>query len=1029
MRRMYLFIRATCFFTLLWGVVINAYTQTFCGFDQVKSTINTRFPSIAQNIADNELQIKQIIARERKQPSFGKREMMIYTIPVVVHILHTGGETGTVYNPDTTQIIEAIDYLNDVFSGQNSSLTPAGPDAAGDIGIRFVLAKRDPNCNPTNGIHRVDMSSNTNYISNGAIYDDLSADIAMKSPIIWDKSRYYNIYVVNKINSRNGEPSDVAAYAYLPVSSVADGTVILASQMKAGSKSLVHEMGHAFNLYHPFEGSNHSTECPVGDNDMVDDTDPISYNTDEYGTTNFLCREGANACNNNLPYNIRTESNFMNYTACYTLFTPGQKERMRASLLLHDRKTLLTSTASLPTYQNPACSPKINFESDLAELERVSYGAIGCRKYKDYLVNLNISSKPSTNVTVELQVDPTSDAVENIDYVFPEGKKVTFPAGSYNVRSFKVRVFSDENYNNLRTLKLGFSVGPGGDPYKGTACIIMNVRILPRDDRPVPPGSIVRLQVGKQDKDITDISIFNGSVQNQKTQILYRAAELKKAGLRAGNITGFSFFLLKQTTRPFKNIHIKMGHTKYAELVNNGNINIVNNAVSVASLISFKTAYGWNNFRFNTPFKWNGTDNVIIEMCIDNGVGTDFGIDEVYAYADTGATERGNTVFSIDEGCNTALSSISYYSRGIRPVIQFDHVKAGNPVEDTLSVSSSEYVGPYAEVYFYDKTSRNKIIAKIKNLSNWDYGCTTIEIDRFGNNAAPFWNNTHAQFLAEKTFTVRPQKNNPQGKYELTLYYTGSEKSGYENSTGIEWKNIKVVKAGVAIRTISPANPETDKVEIAPVSSFASYGSGYTVTARFNTGLSSYGVGYANTMALPVEWGDIQALAVNQDVMLKWETLTEFNNDYFEIEKSNDAIHFETIAKVPGKLNSNEISYYQYIHINPSGFNKIYYRVVQVDKDGSRSYSKIVYVHLNATVSKPSIYPVPAHNNITIHFGSGIMHPVIEIYSIDMKLLGVHKKNGRSASETINIQHLGAGSYIAVVFYGGKKYPLRFVKL
>lgn len=1026
MRRRYSFIWAICLLFFLFCVSF-AYSQVFCAFDNIKENIKSNYPSIAENIADNEVKLKQIITNQKKLQPFDKRTMLVYNIPIVVHVLHTGDDIGTIYNPDTTQIKEAIDYLNDIYSGNHSSLTPLGTDAAGDIGIRFVLAQRDPDCNPTNGIHRVDMSADANYIVNGASFDDLNADIAMKTPIIWDKSRYYNIYVVNKISGSG--PTSVAGYAYLPTNSVVDGTVILASEMKAGSRTLVHEIGHAFNLYHPFEGSRKSTDCPAGGNDMVDDTDPVSYNISADGIVNFECRTGPNSCNNNLPYSIRTENNFMNYTACNTLFTPGQRERMRASLFLEDRKTLITSTAAIPTYQYPVCAPKINFENGFAEFERISFGSIGCRKYKDYTINLSISSKPTIKVDIQMQVDPTSDALENIDYSFPAGRTVTFPAGSYNTQPLKIRVFYGQTYTVPRTLKLGFKLSDQTTAaVKGTASISMDVRLLPRDNKPIAPGSVVRSQVGEYNENINNIRVFNGMVSNQTTQILYSADELKKTGITAGNITGINFFLLKNTTKSFKVVSIKAGHTKYNELVNNGMVNNVNNTITVASLSSFNSVHGWNNFKFNTPFRWNGIDNIVIEICIENGTGSGFGFDEMYAYSDKGLTESANTTFSY-ERCGTALSSVSYYPRGIRPIIMFDHIKTGNPVENMLTGSSAEYLGPYAEIYFYDKFSNNRIIGKIKNLTNWDYGCTNISIDRSGNNTAPFWSNINSHFLADKTFTITPERNNPNGKYELTLYYTDAEKAGYENATGLLWHNVQIFKSAVPIHTITPENPQTDKVEIIPVTAFLPYGTAYAMSASFNAHFSSYGVGFVSAAILPVTWGNIRAVVVNEDVMLNWETLVETNNEYFELEKSNDGINFEIIGKVNSKGNGNSIIKYQYLHVKPTDRGKIYYRIKQVDEDGTRSYSNTVYVILHLSNSKPSVYPVPASGTITLNFGKEVFQPTIEIYSIDMKLLEIRRKRGRVLTEYININHLGSGQYIVRVSYEGKTYPLRFVKL
>ncbi|MCC6286988.1 MAG: T9SS type A sorting domain-containing protein [Chitinophagaceae bacterium] len=1008
----------------------HAYTQT-CGFDHLNTSLKKDFPSIAQSIISNEAALQKIILQRRKQLKQGKREMQIYTIPIVVHILHTGESIGTQYNPTDAKIIEAIDYLNEVYSGKSSFLTPSGKDAAGDIGIRFALAKRDPDCNPTNGIDRVDMSANAEYVANGVNYQDIIADIALKAPIIWDKSLYYNIYIVNKINGQDGfEVPYVAGYAYLPTSSVVDGVVILSSQMKVGSTTLVHEIGHAFNLYHPFEGSNVKDECPVGEGDMVDDTDPISRNISSDGTVDFTCRTRANPCNHNKLYSIRTENNFMNYTACNTLFTPGQRERMLASLLLEDRKTLLSSAVLLPTYQSPACKPKINFEKAYAALERISQYMAGCRKYKDYPIKFTISSNPLKKTTVRLFIDTGTNAVENVDFSFPDGKLIVFPGGKHDTLSLNVRVFNDENYNNSRTLNLGFLLDDSTDALKGTAVKTMRIVLLPKDTKPLAPGITVREQVGVYDVNIKGTKIFNGEVASQNTQILYRAGELKSAGIESGKITGLSFFIHKQTSKSFKAINIKMGHAQYNELVKDGAVNAVSNMATVATLSSYSTLQGWNYFRFNTPFTWDGVDNVVVELCIDNYTNAGFGVDDMHAFADTGYIEHGNTIFTTGEGCQMNLSSISYYPKGVRPVVQFEYAKPTNPVADTIAISATAHLGPYAEIFFYDKSSPGKIIGKIKNLSNWNYGCTNISIDRCGSKVEPFLNNIRSQFLAQKTYFITPEKNNPNGAYELTLYYTSTEKNGYETGTGIQWQNIKMIKASASVPSISPQDPPKNGIEAAQLLSLSSYGSAYALTASFKTGFSAYGIGVINDIALKVNWLNVQVSVVNENnALLNWQTASEINNNYFEIEKSNDAVNFTAIGRVYSKGNSNVTSSYKFLDNNAGTTGKIYYRLKQVDNDGASSYSSTVYINFDNNAAIPSLYPVPATGHVSINFGKPVLNPVIEIFSIDMKLLGIYKKTMKSVSETINIQHLTSGNYIIRLSFEGKKYTLRFVKL
>lgn len=312
----------------MWQWHLSA--QERCGFEAVHS----------RNLRNSESYRKNIEAQEKFNESFRRNtpqteqvlqpnqalavNAALYTIPVVVHVLHTGGAVGTIYNPSDADIQGAIDHLNQVYNGSYP-----GMQGAGDIQIQFALAQRDVNCNPTSGIVRVNGSSVANYTTNGVNVSATTgaSEISVKNISRWDPSKYYNIWMVNRIDGNDGTSgSYIAGFAYLPgASGTLDGTIILSSVMKAGRKTLPHEIGHAFNLYHVFEGSSGScvanTNCST-QGDLVCDTDPV--------TSTSTCRTGTNTCNS-LPYSINTENNFMAYTACFTLFTQGQKDRMLAA--------------------------------------------------------------------------------------------------------------------------------------------------------------------------------------------------------------------------------------------------------------------------------------------------------------------------------------------------------------------------------------------------------------------------------------------------------------------------------------------------------------------------------------------------------------------------------------------------------------------------------------------------------------------------------------------------------------------------
>ncbi|HTE25044.1 zinc-dependent metalloprotease [Flavitalea sp.] len=350
--------------------LISCFSSAFliaqtCGSDiflekQLNSDRNYRIIS-----EQNQKAIAKVVEQQKAASVVGAyfgMQAAIYTIPVVVHVLHTGGAEGSQYNPSTADIEGAINYLNTVFDG-----TLPGGEGVGDIGIKFEFATRDPANNPTTGINRVNLGLIPDYVNYGVRLQTANGltDSYLKSLVSWSPDLYYNLYLVNRIDGNDGACCTpfVAGYAQFPgLYTNTDGAVILAKVMKPNSKTLPHEIGHALGLAHPFEGwiqgvsgnpdvcasSNPAVCATTGD--LICDTDPISQ------PAAFVARTGTNPCTGGL-YSINTEHNFMNYTDRFTLFTPDQKTRMLAYMTFPWRASLASSWARAPAYPYSFSSP------------------------------------------------------------------------------------------------------------------------------------------------------------------------------------------------------------------------------------------------------------------------------------------------------------------------------------------------------------------------------------------------------------------------------------------------------------------------------------------------------------------------------------------------------------------------------------------------------------------------------------------------------------------------------------------------
>jgi hypothetical protein len=122
---------------------------------------------------------------------------------------------------------------------------------------------------------------------------------------------------------------------------------------------------------------------------------------------------------------------------------------------------------------------------------------------------------------------------------------------------------------------------------------------------------------------------------------------------------------------------------------------------------------------------------------------------------------------------------------------------------------------------------------------------------------------------------------------------------------------------------------------------------------------------------IPVELTSFEAEIHENTVQLKWKTATEVNNMGFDIERSRDGNLYETIGHVKGSGTTTELSQYSFIDQSLNGSGITYYRLRQIDYDGTSSYSQIIEVDYSSLPTEFSLsqnYPNPFNPSTTIKF-------------------------------------------------------------
>ncbi|MEO1415636.1 MAG: hypothetical protein AAFW00_10170 [Bacteroidota bacterium] len=320
--------------------------------------------------------IEQIYYRYMtSEPEYHRQTVL--QIPVVVHIMHSPDDPtpldGT-SNPTDDQIRRGLQWVNMAF--RNTGLFSDGPQFTNavdpqnirsdslpflnlnvDTQIEFILAKSDPNKNPTTGITRT-----ATDLTNLAYLDACpggggTQDQCLKALKRWNTADYFNIWLVSSICKIKGEGCNEDGFA-LPEgirqnAPQLDGLVLEVDRWGVDpylTTRAVHNIGHYLSLFDTYLQTSGTDGCGTAQDsscfsqgDKICDTPPDAFS----GGGNCTSGWAVNSCYTDSllpgsPYIRDVEDIFENYMdgalpgqyVCKNSFTKDQKKRMRLSVAL-----------------------------------------------------------------------------------------------------------------------------------------------------------------------------------------------------------------------------------------------------------------------------------------------------------------------------------------------------------------------------------------------------------------------------------------------------------------------------------------------------------------------------------------------------------------------------------------------------------------------------------------------------------------------------------------------------------------------
>ncbi|SET92077.1 T9SS type A sorting domain-containing protein [Hymenobacter actinosclerus] len=210
-----------------------------------------------------------------------------------------------------------------------------------------------------------------------------------------------------------------------------------------------------------------------------------------------------------------------------------------------------------------------------------------------------------------------------------------------------------------------------------------------------------------------------------------------------------------------------------------------------------------------------------------------------------------------------------------------------------------------------------------------------------------------------------------------------------------------------------------------PASSAATTGTtpnAYKLTQTGITSFSPFVVSSRPRGVLPVTLLSFGARRAQQAVLCEWRTAQELNNDYFIVERSLSGTGFVAVGTVTGRGTTTTEQQYRFVDQQaPTGL--VYYRLRQVDTDGTETYSAVVTISANATAADYLV-------TVTPNPGTGLYQLVAPATGRPAEIFNVLGSQVQTvaADGRINLQAQPAGVYLLRLYLPEGPRSIRIIK-
>ena len=172
------------------------------------------------------------------------------------------------------------------------------------------------------------------------------------------------------------------------------------------------------------------------------------------------------------------------------------------------------------------------------------------------------------------------------------------------------------------------------------------------------------------------------------------------------------------------------------------------------------------------------------------------------------------------------------------------------------------------------------------------------------------------------------------------------------------------------------------------------------------------GGGFAPMSTLPVTFANFYVSRSNNDILVRWTTATENNNNHFEVERSFNGRDWSTIATIAAVGNSSQLNEYSFIDKNMKT-SIAYYRIKQVDNDGRFTFTVVRSIKYAENGNDMEIF-AGKNKTVTILFQEMKSTASVKIFNLNGQAV-TQQTYQQSAYITLRLGNATPGVYVVQV--------------